>query len=493
MATPNMNLTLPVVGVTAGPAYATQVNAALTVIDSHNHASGSGVQITPAGLNINADLSMNSNDLTDTRTVRFTAQAAALPGTTPDLACLYVVGNNLYYNDGAGNQIAMTASGSIAGASGNITGLVAPASAVYTSGGSPNFKFMSTATNSANIDGASYLMRNPGVTATYALTLQAPTLSSNYSITLPTVPASASFLQIDSSGVITASPAVSLGITAANLAADSVTTAKIADANVTGAKIASATITNSNIANSTIQVAKLAFTPTLTPTAYTSSTTYVVPTGCVAVLVSAVGGGGGGGAGGGGGGNNGGGGGGGASGCFVTELMPVVAGETLTLTIGTGGSAGAAGGGTGGSGGTGNTTSVSAGTSGWTVRALGGSGGSGGVTTTGGAGGPSYVGGGLSSGAGATGGSSSTAGGNTAASSRAAGGTGMPVSGANGGGGAGAPGYAAPGTQIAGNDGANAPANSGAGGGGGSGGNLSGQNGGSGGSGIIYLTIVPVS
>jgi hypothetical protein len=54
MATPNMNLTLPVVGVTPGPTYATQNNAAFTTIDAHDHSAGKGAPISTSGLSYTA-------------------------------------------------------------------------------------------------------------------------------------------------------------------------------------------------------------------------------------------------------------------------------------------------------------------------------------------------------------------------------------------------------------------------------------------------------
>ena len=74
IVSPNMNLIIPTVGLEAGPAYATDVNNSLTLIDSHNHSAGSGVPITPSGLNINSSLPMAGNFLTLTGAIVFQAQ-----------------------------------------------------------------------------------------------------------------------------------------------------------------------------------------------------------------------------------------------------------------------------------------------------------------------------------------------------------------------------------------------------------------------------------
>ena len=60
---PVMGLILPTPGVQPGPQYATDTNQDMSIIASHTHQPGSGVAITPAGMDINAPLSFNSNPL----------------------------------------------------------------------------------------------------------------------------------------------------------------------------------------------------------------------------------------------------------------------------------------------------------------------------------------------------------------------------------------------------------------------------------------------
>jgi hypothetical protein len=50
-----MTISLPTVGVTAGPTYASLVNAAFETVDAHDHTTGKGVQVPTAGININAN------------------------------------------------------------------------------------------------------------------------------------------------------------------------------------------------------------------------------------------------------------------------------------------------------------------------------------------------------------------------------------------------------------------------------------------------------
>ncbi len=236
-----MGLTIPVVSNQPGPTYATNVNDSLNVIDSHTHAPGSGVPITPAAMNISSDLSMMDNNLTQARSVNFTPQGSPL-GTAADIGCSYVSGVDLYYNDSNGNQIRITQSGGVAGSPGSIGGLVSPASVTYVA---PTFVFQSDVTVPATLDAGSVILRNL-TAASNGITLQAPGgLASNYSITYPgALPGAQSFVTLDGSGNIAAPIAYTGGIVAANLASRSVTSIKRADASVV--KTGTYTVLNSD-------------------------------------------------------------------------------------------------------------------------------------------------------------------------------------------------------------------------------------------------------
>lgn len=200
---PNMGLPVPIVGVDPGPQYATDTNNCFSLIDQHDHTSGNGVPITPLGLNINTDLSMASNSLTLIRSTRFNPQNSPLAAAT-DLGCAYVSGVDLYYNDVNGNQIRLTQSGSIVGTSGSISGLVSPASASYVAGSS-TFVWQSAVNTPANLDAAAIILRNL-TASSKGLTLSPPAaMGSNFSITLPVLPASnQSFMIMSTSGDISA-------------------------------------------------------------------------------------------------------------------------------------------------------------------------------------------------------------------------------------------------------------------------------------------------
>lgn len=216
-----MNLPVPSVGIDPGPDWANNINASLSIIDGHNHTTGQGVQVPSSGININSDLPFNNSNATLLRTTRFSAQASPIAASSPDIACLFVSGVDLYYNDGAGNQIRVTQSGSVAGSTGTITGLPSgTASASYASV-SGTFVFQQATSTAANLDVGSIAIRYPGSYPTPSgnyIQLQAPSsLASGYAITLPSLPAQQNFLTIDSSGNITAPIAYAGGINGSNL------------------------------------------------------------------------------------------------------------------------------------------------------------------------------------------------------------------------------------------------------------------------------------
>lgn len=218
----NMNLPVPVVGVAPGPDWASDLNACLTLVDAHDHSSGSGVQITPAGLNINSDLTMGmTNNLINTRSVRFTDQSVPIAVAT-DLRAVYAVNGDLYWNNGTLFPVQITSGNSIVGTAGSITGLPSgTASASYVSG-SQKFVWQSASNTPASMDGGSFIFRN--ITAnSKGLTVSPPNaMAADYSIVWPSLPGSTSFVSIDSAGNMGASVAASGGITGSMIASGTI-------------------------------------------------------------------------------------------------------------------------------------------------------------------------------------------------------------------------------------------------------------------------------
>ncbi len=311
---PNMGLTIPVVSQEPGPAYATEINSSLTTIDSHNHSAGSGVQITPNGLNISSDLPFGGNNITLARSVRFSPQGSPI-SQPADTSCAYVSGVDLYYNDGVGNQVRITSGGGVAGSPGSITGLVSPATVTYVA---PTFVFQSDVNTAANLDARSVTLRN-STAGSKGVTLSAPgSLPADITLTMPTLPAVQSFVALDASGNLSAPVGVSAGITAANIANGTITTNQIS----------SNTITRGNV-NATSLYPQFKFQD------FDSNGTFVVGS-VTQLIVLGVGGGGGGG-----GGSNSSGGGGGSGSMPITMTLEVVAGESLTIIAGSAGNGGA--------------------------------------------------------------------------------------------------------------------------------------------------------
>lgn len=488
---PNMSLPIPDVGVTGGPDYASDVNAALTLIDQHDHTPGNGVQITPAGININTALDFASNFATTVAGVTFTAQSS-----TPAINTVYQQDVDLYFVDGLGNDIQITQDGGIAGSPGSIANLLAPASASYVSGSSA-FVFQSDTGIAANVDCGSILLRNLSPNSTYALTIDPPSgLASNYAIKLPALPASTTFVTIGSTGTLTAQALVddsSIQFTSSVLS--------IKNLGVTTGKLATASVTEPKMATSAISILK--------SQTFTSNGTFTVPDRVNKVIVEGCGAGGSGGGGGGAvaGANSGGGGGGGSGAPWRTVKVDVTPGASISVVISGAGTAGAAGSNLGTSGTNGGNGSSS--TFGSITFYGGGGGTGGGGSASGGAGGvaittytQSPYGG--SGGAGTTG--SGAVGADGMLSSGYSGGSGGLGAGVGGGGG-GAGGGGAYGAGGSGGKGANntagtlavagdnAGSNTGGGGGGGGAGrnNQAGAAGGEGATGriVVYWSDLP--
>lgn len=198
-----MLLTLPTVSVTEGPEYATENNAAFTTVDSHNHTSGQGIQIPTAGFNIDADVTFNSLNATSLRSSRYTAQLSPLALVT-DIGCIYVSGVDMWFNDGNGNQIQLTASGALNAASiGGIGGDYATSTAsVAYSNSTKAFKFLQDTNKSSILDTGTILLRRTDIVSSVATTIQANgSLTSGFTITLPAaLPGAPSLVQMDASG-----------------------------------------------------------------------------------------------------------------------------------------------------------------------------------------------------------------------------------------------------------------------------------------------------
>lgn len=112
MSTPFMFLDLPTPTITLGPAWASDVNDALTLVDSHDHSTGKGAKVKPNGIDINDNLDMQSNELLSAKAAQLTTNPSTLSGPTNTLK-LHSTGGNLYFTNDSGTPVQLTNGGSI--------------------------------------------------------------------------------------------------------------------------------------------------------------------------------------------------------------------------------------------------------------------------------------------------------------------------------------------------------------------------------------------
>lgn len=267
IVSPNMNLPVPDVALEPGPQYAIDINSCFSVIDGHNHAPGSGVQVPSAGININVDLPFNGNNATFLRSSRYSINASPLSGAS-DLACSYSAGPNgeLYWNDLSGNQVQLTNGGSPAGSAGTITGLPSgTASAAYSSV-SGTFIFERATATAANLDIGTIVLRYPGSYPSPSgnfIALEAPSsLSTGFSLVLPAnLPGSnSSLIGSSASGVLSY-----FNVDGSTLDISGGNTLIVKTGGITATQIANQTITNAQIAPLTIIQENLAIRPFANP------------------------------------------------------------------------------------------------------------------------------------------------------------------------------------------------------------------------------------
>ncbi len=214
---PNMGMPVPVVGTAPGPEWANDINASLSIIDSHDHTPGYGVAVPPAGLNINSDLTFQSHNATNLRSARFTAQGSPLSGGGADLGAVYVSGADLYYNDENGNQVRITQGGSVTGSSGTITGLPSgTASASFSAG---TFTFQG-ATNTPATMAIGPAKIGAAVANAKTVTIAPPGgLATNYNLTLPSaLPSGTAMISIDNAGNMATVNTTGAGVVVLNTA-----------------------------------------------------------------------------------------------------------------------------------------------------------------------------------------------------------------------------------------------------------------------------------
>jgi hypothetical protein len=133
----------PAVGIDAGPGWATAINNSIDAVDGHDHSSSKGIRITPAAINISADLDYNENSATQLKNVIFDSTVTA--ATTA--YSLYQASGNLYWRDGSGTAIQMTITGTVNSGAGSITGMTGTQAATSYSDSAKTFHFFTDGGN----------------------------------------------------------------------------------------------------------------------------------------------------------------------------------------------------------------------------------------------------------------------------------------------------------------------------------------------------------
>lgn len=213
---PNMSMPVPTVDVAPGPDWSGYINACLAILDGHTHAAGQGVRITPSGILINADFPMNGNNITTIRSLRLSSQGAVLALGT-DLGCVYNVLGDLYFNDGNGNKIRITQSGSVAGSAGTITGLPSGTASASFAGGT--FTFIAATNTPAAMNVGPVSIGNSTLNSFQVTIAPDVSIAANYNITLPAaLPASTNYLTLNAAGALSFNTSGSTGTGAVVLA-----------------------------------------------------------------------------------------------------------------------------------------------------------------------------------------------------------------------------------------------------------------------------------
>jgi hypothetical protein len=192
MATAGTNITAiakPAVGTTASPTWATDLNTTIDAVDDHDHSTNKGIRITPAAINISADLEFNQNSASELKNLIFDSSVTA--ATTS--YSVYQSGGNMYWRNGSGTAVQVTTGGAVNAGAGSISGMTGNDSGVSYTDGSKTFNFFTDSGNSdygkmAHADLLLFEYSNDNVADTDYVTIVCSAAASGSSGTI-TVPA----------------------------------------------------------------------------------------------------------------------------------------------------------------------------------------------------------------------------------------------------------------------------------------------------------------
>ena len=191
MATAGTNITSlakPAVGVTVGPTWATDLNTSIDAVDDHDHSTNKGIRITPAAINVNADVEFNDNSATELKNLIFSTVTAATTSYS-----VYQASGNLYWRNGAGTAVQITTGSTVNAGAGSIDGMTGTDAGATFVDGAKSYNFFCDSGNTdfgkmAHADLLLYKFSDDNVADTDYITVAASTLASGSSGTV-TVPA----------------------------------------------------------------------------------------------------------------------------------------------------------------------------------------------------------------------------------------------------------------------------------------------------------------
>lgn len=217
MATlPNMNIILPTLRQDSGQ-WDNKLNAALTLVDAHDHTSGKGPRVPTAGININADLAFGGFGPTGLGKAAFNAVTPLAAGSKT----LFVSSsdNELYWRSNGGTNVKLTSGSTV-----NIS-LVGGIAGDYSSVGAEvayddannryTFKQQGSPKPWARIASGPVRIYEFNTTDTVYVELAVDAaLAASYTLTLPAaLPGSTLLCQVSSAGVVSFSNTIATGIT----------------------------------------------------------------------------------------------------------------------------------------------------------------------------------------------------------------------------------------------------------------------------------------
>lgn len=207
---PNMSLVCPALDGDSGT-WDDELNTLLVLIDSHTHEPGKGVLVPTAGLNINADLSLAGNGLTNIKSLAFSEIAALAAGS--DVIFVSSSDHELYWRSHSGVNVKLTSGNAlnVAAFAGGIGGDYSAVGAAldydaantrYTfQGAAPTFDWAALASGDLHL-------YQEGTTESVYVGLKAPAgLAASYDLTWPTaLPGARTPLYLDQTGQISNTP-----------------------------------------------------------------------------------------------------------------------------------------------------------------------------------------------------------------------------------------------------------------------------------------------